>query len=251
MTQTPYYTKLKQRGTIIISGKDAYDFLQNLISNDITLLDTQDCVYSCLLTPQGKFLYDFFITKDVNGSIIMDCEGNERLDGLVKILNMYKLRADVSIIATDNIDVFAIIGNKQGVKDPRHNDLGNRSFEKPVSLPEKPFDEWDQHRISLTIPDGSRDMIPSKSTLLEYNIDQLNGLSYEKGCYIGQELTARMHYRGLTKKILCTVTPSEIEMESLPQSGESITLNGKNIGLMRSSCNDIGLAVLKKGYIKK
>ena len=229
MTQTPFYTKLKQRGKIIISGTDKITFLQSLISNDVTLLDQQECVYSCLLTPQGKFLYDFFLTETKDDALLLDCEGGERLQSFAKMLSMYKLRADVTIDAEDNIDVYAIIGTEHGTKDPRHLDMGYRSFEKPEGLDEKPFEEWDKHRISLTIPDGSRDMIPNKSTLSEGNIDKLNGLSYEKGCYIGQELTARMHYRGLAKKHLQTV-----KLNALPEKAE-----------LRSSCADIGIALVR------
>jgi folate-binding protein YgfZ len=108
--------------------------------------------------------------------------------------------------------------------------MGFRSFDKP-SFDEKPFEEWDRLRISLTIPDGSRDMIPEKSTLMESNIDQLSGISFEKGCYIGQELTARMHYRALVKKRLKTVFLNEI-----PADAE-----------LRSSCKDIGIALIKEG----
>lgn len=229
MTQTPFYTKLKQRGIIIMSGKDKVSFIQSLISNDITLLEQQDCVYSCFLTPQGKFLYDFFITKTNDDDLIMDCEGGERLQSFAKLLNMYKLRADVTIDTQDNIDVYAIIGAEHGIKDPRHPDIGYRSLEKPRNIDEHPFEEWDKHRISLTIPDGSRDLTPNKSTLSEGNIDKLNGLSYEKGCYIGQELTARMHYRGLAKKHLQTV-----KLDALPEKVD-----------LRSSCGGIGIALIK------
>ncbi len=204
-------------------------FLQSLISNDITLLEQQDCVYSCFLTPQGKFLYDFFITETKDDALLLDCEGGERLQSLTKLLSMYKLRADVTIETKDNIDVYTIIGAEHGTKDPRHPDIGYRSFQKPEGLNEKPFEEWDKYRITLTIPDGSRDMIPNKSTLSEGNIDKLNGLSYDKGCYIGQELTARMHYRGLAKKHLQTV-----KLDALPDKAE-----------LRSSCGDIGVALIK------
>ena len=89
MTQTPFYTRLKKRGKIIISGADRKDFLQNLMSNDIKFLNTQACVYSCLLTPQGKFLYDFFITESKD-TLTLECEGGDRIEGLAKILTMYK-----------------------------------------------------------------------------------------------------------------------------------------------------------------
>ncbi|PCK00395.1 MAG: glycine cleavage protein T [Zetaproteobacteria bacterium] len=229
MTQTPFYTRLKKRGKIIISGADRKDFIQNLMSNDINLLNTQACIYSCLLTPQGKFLYDFFITEEKD-TLTLECEGDDRTEDLAKILTMYKLRANITIEINKDVTTYAIIGDDTfGDKDPRHIDMGYRSSTKPTQIPEQPFEYWDKHRIALTIPDGSRDMIPQKSTLLECNIDKLNGLSYEKGCYIGQELTARMHYRGLAKKHLQTV-----RLDTLPDKAE-----------LRSSCGDIGIALVK------
>ncbi len=247
MTETPYFTTLKNRGLIRVSGPEARGFLQGLISNDINLLDRQACVYACLLNAQGKFLHDFFITER-DGVITLECEGGERAQDLFKKLSMYKLRADVKIECEETVSVYAIFSPLpvgadapsfplphewgRGIKgegaihpDPRHSALGFRSFTKP-SLEEKPFEAWDRQRILLTVPDGSRDMIVGSSTLLECNIDKLNGISYEKGCYIGQELTARMHYRNLGKKHLKTVT--------LPYDGE-----------LRSSCGDMGLALVR------
>src|SRR5262249_1470075 len=119
-----------------------------------------------------------------------------------------------------------------------------RSFEKPQNLEEKPFEVWDAHRIRLCIPDGSRDMIPGVSTLLECNIDRLNGVSWDKGCYMGQELTARMHYRGLAKKHLYAIQSDH----PLPAFGEEIRIDGQLIGEMRSSCGDVGLALLKDDF---
>ncbi|MBI1301864.1 MAG: folate-binding protein [Alphaproteobacteria bacterium] len=244
MTETPYFTRLKNRGALIISGADRTSFLQGLITNDITLLREQDCIYSCLLTPQGKFLFDFFITKQ-DDSYYLDCEGGERVLALAKMLTMYKIRSDVDIEVKEEIDVFAVIGsNHYGHKDPRHNAMGYRSFEKP-DVPEADFENWDKHRIHLIVPDGSRDLIPQNSTLSEGRIDTLNGVSYEKGCYVGQELTARMHYRGLAKKHLHLIHADDLEEKSFPAHGEPIKKDGKTIGEMRSSCGDVGLALLK------
>lgn len=229
MSQEPFFTRLKNRGQIKISGADSKSFLQNLISNDINLLDTQDCVYSCLLTPQGKFLYDFFISES-GKDIIIDCEGNARAQELAKLLNMYKLHADIAIKIIENIDVYAVIcSSKYGHKDPRHDNMGYRSFIKPNNILEQDFNVLDKLRISLCIPDGSRDMIVNKSTLLECNIDKLAGVSFNKGCYIGQEITARMHYRGLVKKHLKCV-----DMEDVTKQTD-----------LRSSCGNIGLALVR------
>jgi folate-binding protein YgfZ len=260
---TVFYTQLSNRGLICISGPDRRGFLQGLISNDITLLDSQPCVYACLLNAQGKFLHDFLITEE-NDTLFLDCEGGARTHDLFKRLNMYKLRANIQISCLDTHSVYAVMGINIGHPDPRHPMMGYRTFTKPM-LPEQPFAAWDSLRISLTIPDGSRDMIPEKSTLLESGIDKLNGVSFEKGCYTGQELTARMHYRGLAKKHLYTVhvgnhplpdaTHLSLSLQgeglrerALPALGEDIHLNGQLIGEMRSSCGNSGLALIKDEF---
>lgn len=225
MTETPYFTTLRNRGLITVSGADRRTFLQGLISNDIDLLDKQPCVYACLLTAQGKFLHDFFITEK-DDVLLLDCEGGARASDLAKRLSLYKLRARVEIQFLEENSVYTVIGKERGVPDPRHWNIGYRSFEKPEGMEERPFEAWDHHRILLTIPDGSRDMIVEQSTLLECNIDKLNGISFEKGCYIGQELTARMHYRALVKRRLQTV--------KLPYTGD---------GELRSTCGDVGIAL--------
>jgi folate-binding protein YgfZ len=239
MPEKPFYTTLENRGLIRISGADRESFVQGLITNDINLLKTQNLLYACLLSAQGKFLHDLFIARD-GESLLMDCEGGQRAADLARRLSMYKLRAAVSIETLPDQSIYAIFGTSDlGAPDPRHPDMGYRSFEKPENLVQKPFEDWDKLRISLSIPDGSRDLIPEKSTLDEGRIDQLNGVDYTKGCYVGQELTARMHYRGLGKKHLYAV------QGTLPAPGAEIVQDGKSIGEMRSSCGAIGLALLK------
>lgn len=229
MTQTAFFTRLKNRALLKISGQDAKKFLQGLITNDIDLLERVPCLYACILTPQGKFLYDFFIYKNEDGYAV-DCEGGQRAQDLSKLLTMYRLRADVDINVTETCDVYAVFGAPNiGTPDPRSPKLGTRSFTKPETMEEQPFDEWDRRRIELTIPDGSRDLVPQKSTMDEANMDTLNAISYDKGCYLGQELTARMHYRGLGKKHLQTV-----KLDALPENAE-----------LRSTCGDMGIALVK------
>lgn len=236
----PFFTKLPGRGLIHIEGDDRYDFLNKLISNDVKLLEKQNAVYACLLTPQGKFLHDFFMLEG-DGFLLLDCEGGARAQDLYKRLDLYRLRDKVQLSVEESNEVYAVFGDEStGIADPRHEGLGRRSFEKPQGLEEKPFEVWDERRIRLGVPDGSRDMVPEKSTLLESNIDKFNGISFEKGCYVGQELTARMHYRGLAKKHLYPV-----EGKKLPAFGEDITVDGKLAGEMRSSCGTAGLALLK------
>lgn len=223
-----FFVKLKNRGLIHLEGKDSKSFLQNLITNNIERLTPANQIYACLLSPQGKFLHDFFV-READGFILLDCEGGERAQDLYKRLNMYRLRADVQISIEEHNDVYAIFGAPDiGIADPRHAEMGTRSFEKP-DLPEKPFEAWDKRRIELCIPDGSRDLIVGSSTMDEAHMDTLNAIDYDKGCYIGQELTARMHYRGLGKKHLHTVA-----LNTMPEKAE-----------LRSSCGDVGIALVR------
>ena len=246
MVDTPFFVTLKNRGLISISGEDRHAFLQSLVTNDVTKVKTDGAVYACLLTPQGKFLHDFFIFED-GDRLCLDCEGGDRAEDLAKRLNIYKMRRDVEVSLETDVWIFSILSSRRrpgsktneqkdsGLrrndmewKDPRHSTMGFRTLKKP-DLPEQPFEIWDERRIRLTIPDGSRDMIPEKSTLLECGIDKLNGIDVDKGCYIGQELTARMHYRGLVKKRLYTVEGKGIH--DLPD--------------LRSTCGDVGIALIR------
>lgn len=281
MTETAFFTRLPSRGLITIKGPDRFAFLQALITNDLSKLSGGAALYACLLTPQGKFLHDFFVLAQ-DDTYLLDCEGGARAADLAARLQRYKLRANVMIEVQEDISSFAIItpapltsplppegggiwGEGEIYKDPRHPEMGLRSYTKP-DLPEQDFAAWDARRIRLCIQDGSRDLIPEQSTLDEARMDTLNAVDYQKGCYVGQELTARMHYRGLGKKHLYAIQsnlsfrrrPESSDLKeqdpgfrrddglvALPPPGTEIHENGKLIGEMRSSCGAIGLALLK------
>jgi hypothetical protein len=124
------------------------------------------------------------------------------------------------------------------------------SFQKKA-LKEMHFDDYDEHRISLGLPDGSRDMIPEHTTMAEARIDQIGGVSFEKGCYVGQELTARMRNRGLAKKHILPIQKLSLS-DKFPPSREAITDdNGKTIGEMRSSCGQYGMTLIRNADIPK
>ena len=247
----PFLCPLEHRGVLRISGKDRRTFLQGLISNDIQLCQPGQPIYAALLTAQGKFLHDMFIV-DHDDSLMIDCE-RARADDLVKRLLTYKLRADI-IIENLNHDFTIWAFNEthaslpHAYADPRHKELGFRvmisaaeiDMMKTLSPAAADFSVYDRHRLQLGIADGSRDMIIGKSTLLECNLDRFNAISWTKGCYMGQELTARMHYRALVKKRLYPVrlTCPAPAFESL------IYLDAQEAGDMRSSCGDVGLALL-------
>ena len=232
-------TILPDRASIIVSGEDRKSFLQNLITQDVSLLDTIPLIYSCLLTPQGKFLFDFFIRNEKD-TLIIDCEGGVRAQSLLQRLSMYKLRSKVALSLKDNEMVYQIfspsalspikIDDVSCLPDPRHVQCGYRMYGH-ISYDKKnaDFDIWDKHRIRLEVPDGSRDLIPDKSFIHEGRLDDFHAISYKKGCYVGQELVSRMHHRGLTKKILKCV-----DVADLPEKAD-----------LRSSCNGVGLALVR------
>jgi len=248
MNEKPFYVKLPARGLIRVSGPDRHAFLQNVISNDMNLLQTQPSLYACFLSIQGKFLHDFFITDDGATSYV-ECESHDRAEDLFKRLKLYKLRSKIEMACEPELTVFAAFGGtlpRDAYPDPRHPLMGYRVWHNaPDGHAATPFDVWDEHRIRLGIPDGSRDIKLDRDTLLECNIDKFNGLSHNKGCYIGQEITARMHLRGLVKNHLYTVESTE----KLPKPFTDIFAGEKLIGQMRSSCVSIGLALLKDEQI--
>ena len=277
MPEKPFFVTLKNRGLLHLEGPDRHAFLQGLITNDMGKLSPVRPLYACLLNPQGKFLHDFFVLAG-DGFTLLDCEGGERAQDLYRRLNMYRLRADVQISVEEDNRVYAIFDETmKGLRDdgklsssphpniptsfidPRHPDLGRRSFDKP-DLEERLFEEWDKRRIILGIPDGSRDLVVGASTMDEGHMDRWNGVDYKKGCYVGQELTARMHYRGLGKKHLETVQyksslrASESERSNpdrwIAASPRTLSEAPRNdIVEIRSTCGDIGLALVRSLFI--
>lgn len=248
------YVILEHRGLLRIEGSDARVFLQGLISNDIERVAPDHMIWAALLTPQGKFLHDLFIVQQ-GEALLIDGEA-ARLDDLIKRFRLYKLRSQITI--TDlrtEMAVVAVwptegqIGSalpwRDGILavDPRLAGMGGRAFLPRSTLPDSnaTLVEWDALRLSLGLPDGSRDMEIDKAILLENGFDELHGVDWKKGCYVGQELTARTKYRGLIKKRL---TPVRFEGEA-PSPGTLLHQNGQEVGEMRSSVDGIGVALLR------
>lgn len=234
----PCFVELPARGLINISGDDATRFLQGLISNDINLLDQSPLLYACLLTPQGKFLHDFFISRTGNGYLV-ETEGADRAQDLLRRLTIYKLRSKVTLDLLPDAPIYVTFGAAQGLPDPRHSDLGSRALTKP-DVPQVPFAMWDELRIGLGIADGSRDAELEKSTLEELNLSD-TAVSFTKGCYVGQELTARMEHRNLGKKHLRALGFKD----TAPAHGTALMISNQLIGDMRSSCGKRGLALVR------
>lgn len=245
MVKSEKYTLLDDRGMITLSGPERKVFLQGLITNDIDRLSGTVALYAALLTPQGKYLHDFFIFE-ADGKLWLDCEKDRRAD-LVRRLMMYRLRADVEILPADHI-VMAAPGPVPGAiisaPDPRYGGLGWRSILAPDQdiPPHGAAEAYDRLRLACGVPDGARDFTIDGTLILEGNMAELHGVDFNKGCYVGQEVTARMTYRASLKKRLLPVTVSG----PLPARGTIITNQaGKKIGDIRS-----GRGAMAIGYFR-
>jgi len=268
------YVVLETRSLITVGGPDSAEFLQGLISNDINQVSPDRAIWAALLTPQGKYLHDFFITV-MDGVYYLDCEKARFMD-LGQRLSRYKLRAKIDLGVDDSLGVFALPGEASfadlglpaepgaaqafadGVVyvDPRLAAVGARAVlpkdSGDAALEERgfaaqPFDVYERLRLECGLPDGSRDLVVDKAILLESNFDELHGVDWDKGCYMGQELTARTKYRGLVKKRLL---PVEIA-GAAPEPGTQILLDGKDAGEMRSSVDGRGLALLRLEHLDR
>jgi folate-binding protein YgfZ len=235
---------LPQRSVLAVEGEDRTSFLQGLVSNDVTATAPGQAVWAALLTPQGKWLADFFIFAD-GERLLLDCERDQG-PAVLQRLSRYRLRSKVTLRAADELAVYAAWdGPPPAVAivapDPRLPEAGWRLLSADP-LPATALEvDWDRHRLALGLPDGSRDLEAEKTVLLEAGFDELHGVSWSKGCYMGQELTARTKYRGLVKRRLI---PVAIE-GPLPPPGAPVLRNGTEVGNMRSGREQAGLAVLR------
>lgn len=252
------------RAVLSLSGDDRFSFLQGLVSNDVNKA-AERAIWAAFLTPQGKFLYDLFVVAQ-GDTLLVDVEAG-RAEEFRKKLSLYKLRAKVAIAPT-GLSVFAVtdagalglagtpglsqsFGDGIAYVDPRLTDLGARvvlSSDQALVAAGLEAGEpalWDAARIAAGIPDGSRDMAVDKALLLENGFDELGGVDFEKGCYMGQELTARTKYRGLVKKRLLPVTVEG----AVPPPGTVLTVGGAEAGEMRSSCGQEGLALVRLEHL--
>ena len=228
-TQNVYI--LEDRGILFINGVDAKEFLQNLISNDINKVDEANSCFSSLLSPQGKFLFAFIIIKHKSGYFI-DCEKSQT-EALFKQLSVYKLRSKVEIMNLSNEFVVAAFNREKFLKfegakdepgctiryredsillDPRNKDLGARliiNLEKlylslkKLELKDSPIDEYYQLSHELGIAQKDMNKLQNKLFGIECNFEELNGIDFQKGCYVGQENTARIKLKNkLSKRLL-------------------------------------------------
>ncbi|GGO50619.1 hypothetical protein SAMN05444398_101950 [Roseovarius pacificus] len=222
------------RKIIEIAGAEARSFLQGLVTNDIGKLD-QGLVYAAVLTPQGKYLADFFLVPR-GDAILLDVDAS-LAQSLMQRLSMYKLRADVTLSETD-LTVQRGTGPAPdgAMPDPRHPDLGWRLYG------EEPGDDgtdWDAIRVAHCIPETGIELTPD-TFILEAGLDRLNGVDFRKGCYVGQEVTARMKHKTELRKGLVTV-----QIDGTAPVGTEITADGKPAGTLFTQSGGRAIAYLR------
>jgi len=225
---------MTQRIVLEITGADRVSFLQGLVTNDVDR-PTGSIVYSALLTPQGKYLADFFVIVEAERLLLDVAES--RAASLLQRLNMYRLRADVQIMETD-IPVARGTGSMPNgaLNDPRHDALGWRSYiEGAVS------DETDYHalRVVHMIPETGIELTP-ETYILEAGFEALNGVDFKKGCFVGQEIVSRMKHKTTLKKGLARVA-----IDGAAAPGDPITADNKPVGTLHTVAGNQGLAYLR------
>ncbi|WP_170426519.1 CAF17-like 4Fe-4S cluster assembly/insertion protein YgfZ [Ruegeria arenilitoris] len=226
---------MPNRRILRLSGSDTDSFLQGLVTNDIAGLDT-GLVYTAMLTPQGKYLADFFLKRD--GETVLLDVAEDLADGLVKRLGMYKLRADVAIEDSGlNLQRGTGPAPDGALPDPRHPDMGWRAY----TAQEENDDgtDWDAIRVGHCIPETGIELTPD-SYILEAGFEVLNGVDFKKGCYVGQEVTARMKHKTELRKGLRSVA-----VDGAAPVGTAITSGGKPAGTLFTQSNGRGIAYLR------
>ena len=243
---------LEGRGVIRVAGADARKYLQGLITNDMSKVQDGRAVHAGLLSPQGKILFDFFVIAEGGGHLIDVAK--DKVDELVKRLTFYRLRAAVEIGEESARAVAAAWGAAPRLPDgaiaypdPRLSELGLRivlpagASAAELGCAKATEADYDALRIKLGVPEGGRDFAFGEAFPHEALFDQLNGVDFAKGCFVGQEVVSRMEHRGTTRR---RVVPVEGEAP-LPAPGSSIEAGGVPIGSLGSVSGTSGLALIR------
>lgn len=242
-----------RRALIRVGGEDSRDWLQGLVSNDVRRLAPGRAVYAALLSAQGKYLFDFILVDAGGGDILLDVAA-DRAAALLARLGLYRLRRKVTIAAEPALGVALVWGapplaGDLVVHDPRSPALGWRLYAPDPAAalaaagaaPAAPGD-WDALRLAEGVPESGTDLIPDDSYILEAGFERLNGVDFRKGCYVGQEVTARMHHKTeLRKGLLRVRVTGEAPPPGTPVLGE----DGRVAGTLHSSRDGLGLAHLR------
>ena len=267
-----YYARSDDASFIIVSGAETIEFLQSILTANIATMPIGGCRPAALLTPQGRILIDMMVYRPSDAEIYLQTD-NARSADLLARLRRYRLRRLVNLELGDDMQLtvwWGYVGTTAPedpsiFPDPRHADLGcrivssgvrssaNSGMDLPPALKTAKavaYDNWNARRIAQAIPEGAVDLQPERALMLEAGLDKLAAVDFEKGCYIGQEVTARTHYRGLVKRRLI---PMQCDGPP-PAPGSDIIWQGKTIGTSKTAApadagQSVLLALLKLGDI--
>ena len=224
---------MSTRRLLRLTGPDRVDFLQGLVTNDVTRAP----VYAALLTPQGKYLADFFIVPDGEDALLLDVAA-ELADDLLRRLSMYKLRAKVEIVEDPREVTRGTGAAPEGaIADPRDPAFGWRSY----GLVPDDGTDWDARRVALLIPEAGAELVPNDSYILEMGFERLKGVDFRKGCFVGQEVTARMKHKTELKKGLRRVRLDG----KVPPGTPILTADGREAGTVHTQANGQAIAYLR------
>ena len=226
-----------ERRLISVTGPDARDFLQGLITTDIGRADRDGIAWAALLTPQGKYLADFFVIRWPEGYLLDVPEA--QADDLTRRLGMYKLRSRVDLGVPDAQVARGTGPAPEGaMTDPRHPELGWRAY--GTSLPGDDGTDWDALRVRLMVPEAGIELLKDDSYILEMGFDRLNGVDFRKGCYVGQEVTARMRHKTTLRKGLVAV-----QLDGAVPPGTPVTRDGREVGRVLTQAGGRAIAWLR------
>ena len=228
--------RLPGRSILSVQGPEAGHFLNNLLTSDIDHLAEGQAGYAALLTPQGKILFDMILLGQGDGYLI-DCAASQRAD-LMKRLAMYKLRAKVEIAARDDLAVgVSPVEVPASYRDPRSAAIGWRT----IGTPQGEAEGYDAARIAAGLADSEADLGSGEFFPHEANLDQLGGVNFRKGCYVGQEVVSRMEHRGLARSRILPV----VLAGAAPPKGTDIRSGEKQVGTLLSSSGPNALALIR------
>ena len=237
----------KNRAILTLEGTDTVDFLQALTTNNIENVSKGDIVYTAILSPQGKYLFDFFVFSFSDNEIFIDIH-NSRAGPIKKFLEFYKLNSDVIISERKcQIIISSIKEGMHSFADPRAKNLGWRcyNFKEELKKKDQGFDQFQINRLKNLVPETGVELIPEQSYILELNFEKIQGVDFKKGCYIGQEVTARMKHKATLKnRLYCGYlrnTPKNID-------DRKVYYNDKVIGDLYSIVNNYCLMKIKEDF---
>lgn len=225
---------MPDRSVLAIGGADRLSFLQGLVTNDVTKADG-GIIYTALLTPQGKFIADFFVLGQ-DDRLLVDV-ATSHMQVLGQRLMMYRLRADVTVEPTDLVVSRGTGDMPHGAfADPRHPALGWRAYgDSDIGVPT----DWDAIRVANLIPATGVELTDD-TYILEAGFEALNGVDFKKGCFVGQEIVARMKHKTTLKKGI-----AQVKIAGIAKTGDAITADGKPAGILHTVAGDTGLAYLR------